>query len=74
MARAGRRAAAEKGNTTLNQMQQLQLQFNSGGELRPFIQPKILEFLNVLIVGKFSTFKFSWLVNILGMNTGEEVF
>jgi len=34
MARAGRRAAAEKGNTTLNQMQQLQLQFNPGGELK----------------------------------------
>lgn len=34
MARAGRRAAAEKGSATLHQLQQLQLQYGTGGELK----------------------------------------
>jgi hypothetical protein len=34
MARAGRRVAAEKGNATLHQLQQLQLQFSPSGELK----------------------------------------
>lgn len=34
MARGGQRAAAEKGNATLHQMQQLQIQYEPGGELK----------------------------------------